>query len=183
VTVKALVPPEGLRALLVLKSETIAVELSGNLAAFRSDHRTITARLAAGTFPNWQLIMPANLPHRMELDGEQLSAALKRAAITRGESAKIGAGLVRDGVRLSLASDSLAVIVDENQRGAFDEVIDATSNLNGESIETRFNPDYIGDFLATHEGKVICEWQNSLSGFLFTWPEVAFQYVVMPMRV
>jgi DNA polymerase-3 subunit beta len=181
--VKTLVPVDGLRALLSLDSETITIELSDNLAIFRADTRTITSRLLTGTFPNCQMIMPKELPYRIELDAEQLSAALKRAAITRQETFKAGVGVVRGGVKLSLASDSLAVIVDKNERGAFDEAIDATSNLNGQPMETRLNPDYLSDFLATHEGRFIWQWKNSQSQMLFSWPEQNFECVIMPMRV
>jgi DNA polymerase III sliding clamp (beta) subunit (PCNA family) len=119
----------------------------------------------------------------MEVDGSELGAALKRAAVTRGETFKTGKGVLRDGVRMTLAADSLTVIVDENERGAFDESVTATSNLNGEQTETRLNPDYVTDFLATHEGRFVCEWKDGNSQMLFTWPDVAFQYVIAPMRI
>lgn len=182
-TAKALVPALGLRPLLALESETIVIQLSDNVVTFRADGRTVTVRLAGGQFPSWQLIIPKDLPYHSEVDGDQLSGALKRAAITRGGTVKTGAGLVRDGVRLTFAADSLAVVVDENDRGAFEESLGVTGNLNGEQTETRINPDFIADFLATGAGAFTCEWKDGKNAFLLSWPEAAFQYVVMPMRL
>jgi DNA polymerase-3 subunit beta len=183
VVAAALVPAEGLRALLGWQAETVAITLSDNVVVFEADGRVLTVRLAGGTFPNWKLIVPKGLPHRIEVDGSELGAALKRAAVTRGETFKTGKGASRDGVRVMLAADSLTVIVDENERGAFDESVTATSNLNGEQTETRLNPDYVTDFLATHEGRFVCEWKDGNSQMLFTWPDVAFQCVIAPMRI
>lgn len=183
VNVKVLVPAEGLRPLLSLESDTLTVETGGNLITFTGDKRVISCRLVAGAFPNWEMIMPRDLPYRMEVDSNSLSTALKRATITRQETFKTGVGVTRGGVRFTLTADALSVIVDENDRGAFDEAIAVTSNLNGESTETRLNPDYLSDFLATHEGTFVCEWQDGETQFLLTWPNVPFQYVIAPMRI
>jgi DNA polymerase-3 subunit beta len=183
VTTKALVPAEGLWALLGWQAETVAVTLSDNVVVFEADGRVLTVRLAGGTFPNWKLIMPQALPHRMEADSSALSAALKRSIVTREETYKVGTGLVRGGMCFTLAADSLTAEVAENERGAFSETIEAVSNLNGEAMKVGFNPDYLADFLGTGEGKFTCEWQDGLSQFLLSWPDAQFQYVLMPMRI
>lgn len=182
-TAKALVPAPGLRPLLSLKSESVNIKLSDNMIAFQSDGQVVTVRLSNGTFPNWEMIVPKDLLYRMEIDSVQVSAALRRAAITRQETFKVGTGLIRGGVRFSFAADSLAVIVDENDRGAFEETIVAISNLNGEQTETRLSPDFIADFLATGEGLFTCEWKDGGSFFMLSWPNVPFQYLIAPMRL
>jgi DNA polymerase-3 subunit beta len=179
----ALIPDIGVRPLLNMTAESIAIEIGQGHVVFNCDGRILTARLIAGQFPNWRLIIPEHLPNHMEVDSESLSASLKRSAITRGRIFKTGTGVIMDGMKFTFARDALTVEVKENDRGAFSEEIAATSSLNGEATITALNPDYLVDFLATGEGKLICQWNDASSQFLLSWPDVEYRYVLMPMRV
>lgn len=182
-TVTTLIPEDGLRPLLALESETITIQLSNSHAAFECGEHKLVARLITGQFPNWELIMLHGLPHRIELSADNLTAALKRADVVREQTFKTGVGVFKGGMKFTLAATSLTAEVQDNQRGAFSESLAATSNLNGDSVDVGFNPDYLRDFLATGEGSFICEWKDALSQFLFTWPNGNFKYVLMPVRL
>lgn len=180
---KVLIPLAGLRALVRLESDSVEMQVDANHAQFTCDHRALTTRLLVGTFPNWEMIMPKELPHEIKVEAKALIAAIKRASITRAEGYKAGAGVVRAALKFTLAAKSITVESQETDKGKSDEAVSAQSNLNGKNYPVGLNPDYVLDFLNQVEGQVIWQMNNVESQQLLTAEGADFKYIVMPTRL
>lgn len=180
--ISTLIPVEPLAVVLKTNSETIDIQADENRATFHCGPRQISAQLIAGTFPNWEMIVPKNQPYSCEFATSELISALHRANVTRAEIYKAGEGRILAGVKMVLDSRSITVATDESDRGNCEEPITATGNVNGNSIALRINPDYIMDFLRYSGERVKCELKDGMNALTFT-DSSSFQYIVMPMRL
>lgn len=178
-----LIPESAAKLLSHLRGEVIAITINDNCASFQSDQRTLTTRLLTGTFPNWEIIMPKDLPSRVEIATAPLVAVLKRVSVTRDDYFKTGYGTMRGGVKFTLAADSLTVETKENNKGHSVESIAVTGNLNGDNVAIGLDPDYVMDMLNNAPEQVVCEFKDGDSQLLFTWPESKFRYVLMPRKL
>lgn len=170
-----LVPDDGLAPLLKTDAETITFNADDNHAWFRCGHQLIVTRMLEGKFPAWEMIWPKELPHRSEIAADALTAAFRRVEITRD----ITRG---SAVRITLAQGSISIDSGETDRGQCDELLDAASNLNGETVLIGVNPDYVMDFLRYAGERVTCEFRDSSSAVKLS-DSSAFEYVVQPMRL
>lgn len=180
---KVLIPLVGIRALARLESESVEMESDTNHARFKCDHRILITRLLVGQFPNWEMIVPKALPNRVEVNADDLAAAIKRASLTRAESYKVGIGRIQAALKFTLTANCLTVESVENDKGQSTETVSATSNLNGTDYPLGMNPDYILDFLAQAEGQIVWEMKDGDSQQLLTADGMDFKYVVMPTRL
>lgn len=180
---KVLIPLVGLRALIRLASDSVEMSVDGSHAEFRCGHRTLTTRLLVGTFPNWEMIMPKDLPHQIQVDAKALTGAIKRVSLTRAETYKTGTGVVREALKFTLAAKFVTVESQENDKGKSDEAINVTSNLNGKEYPVGLNPDYVLDFLSQAEGQVTWQMENENRQQLLFVEGVDFKYIVMPTRL
>lgn len=177
----SLVPPAALASLLAMDVQTVKIRTSDNRIVFDCGQRAINSRLLVGRFPEWRMFMPKDTPHEVEIPVEGLKAALRRAQVTRQETHKTGTGKIYGGVKLSFASNSLTVSVPENDRGAAEETLPVTSDLNGDVIEMGIDPDYLQDFLARAGEKITWQMKDGESHQLLI--DGDYQYVVMPRRL
>lgn len=178
-----LVPADGLASLLKMDAETITVDVSSNHVQFTCGTRTLLVRLLTGTFPNWQMIMPATLAHTVEVDTVQLITAIRRVSVTREERFKNGVGMMLGAIRLDFSRETLTVSTEETDAGQSTEVIAASTNLNGDDVAAGFNPDYLMDFLARAGDRVVMQLNDGKTQLLMTTPGVDCRYVVMPVRL
>lgn len=178
--VASLIAAQGLSSLLKLDGN-VTIKLSTNHAQFQCGNRTFTTCLLTGQFPNWQMIMPKDQPYSMEFDSGTLQAALKRVAVTRAETFKVGTGTILGAVRLDFHSDRLIVTTRANDKGEGEEQVSASSNLNGESVPLGLNPDYLSDFLSQVEGAATCQFKDGSTWPLFTHGN--FRYVIATVRL
>lgn len=181
-SIDTLVPAAPLSAVLKTDSEFIEIQANENRAMFRCGQRLVIAQLLAGTFPNWEMIVPKAMPYQLEIATSDLVNALRRVDITRAETYKAGEGRILAGVRMVFERTALTVETDVSDRGESQEPLDAVGNLNGESIVVRINPDYVMDFLRYADDKVKFEIKDGSSVLRFT-DSSDFQYVVIPMRL
>lgn len=178
----ALVPERALRALIRTKSETVQIQGDENRICFQCDHRTIIARLIAGAFPNWEMILPKEMPYKTEMAGDDLKLALRRVNLARSETYKTGVGRILGSVVMNFQNDAVVIDTGISDRGRCEEPVAATSNLNGDTIPVGINPDYVMDFLSNAGERVVCELKDGNNVLRFT-DGSNFQYVVMPMRI
>lgn len=170
-----LVPADGLAPLLKTTAGSITMQADDKQAWFRCNHQLITMRLLDGQFPRWEMIWPKALPYQSDVATEPLAAAFRRVEITR-DAARGSA------VRMSFQAGSISIDSGETDRGQCDELLDATSNLNGEAVLLGVNPDYVMDFLRHAGERVKCEFKDN-SNVVKMSDGSAFEYVVMPMRL
>lgn len=178
-----LVPSLGMSALADLDAETIYMKSDDSRVEFSDGTRTLISRLLVGQFPNWRMIIPNEIPYKVNLQSKSLSGAIKRAGVTRDSYHKVGVGTVSGRVKLTLNSDSVIVETEESDKGASQEPVEAKSNLNGNPIEVGFNPDYLEDFLRHVDGEINWELKTGTEQSQFSDPKQPFRYILMPVRL
>lgn len=178
---KVLVPTVAANALLRLDGDA-AINVAANHVSIACGSRVVISSLLAGTFPSWEAMIPIN-PHHVEFNAAQMLTALKRVAVTREERYKVGVGTLLSGVRLDFFNDRIKITTNVNDKGESEELVAATSNLNGDSIAMGMNPDYLTDFLSQAE-TVRCEIKDSGSQILLiAVGDTSFRHVIVPMRL
>jgi DNA polymerase III sliding clamp (beta) subunit (PCNA family) len=125
-----------------------------------------------GQFPNWEMVVPRNQPWQVEVEADALGRSLQRAYVTVEE---------RHGVVLRFTKDQVTVEVEVNDRGQSDDCVAATTNLNGDEVRIRLNPDYLQEFVSRSEGTLTCEFTDATKQILLT--NGVHKYVVMPMHL
>lgn len=142
-----LIPTQATNLLLRLDGEQVTVWRSDNQVVFHCGSRTLISRLPTGQFPNWQMLMPKELPLSATIDTKEWINAFRRASVTRDQTFKIGVGMVLLGVVLVFSKDELVIDTKVKALGRSEEAISIQSNLNGNKVYMGVNPDYVMDFL------------------------------------
>lgn len=100
-----IVPARVMSRIMALFPEGCSVVSSGNSAAFANDYITLQSKLIEGTFPDMDRLMEgvnANAVNAINLDAEEFTAAITRAAAIRASGEKSGSFInlqlrIRDG--------------------------------------------------------------------------------------
>ncbi len=164
-----------LQRLLSDKEGAIEMQFAGNQAKFNFDGMEFVTKLVEGKFPDYNRVIPKNHKNIITLGRAPLLASLQRTAILTSEKFK--------GVRLNIEPGTLRVASNNaEQEEAVDEL---DIDYGGDSIEIGFNVTYLIDALTNMSQDIVkIELSDSNSSALLTIPDdVAFKYVVMPMRI
>ena len=164
-----------MQRLLSDKEGAIEMQFAGNQAKFSFEGMEFVTKLVEGKFPDYNRVIPKNHKNIITLGRAPLLASLQRTAILTSEKFK--------GVRLNIEPGTLRVASNNaEQEEAVDEL---DIDYGGDSIEIGFNVTYLIDALANmSQDMVKIELADSNSSALLTIPDnVAFKYVVMPMRI
>jgi DNA polymerase III subunit beta len=145
---------------------------------FRIGSRLLTSRQLAGVFPNYQAVMPRELPHELSLPSAEFSMAIQRVSQFSDTSNRVSLSPDKNELRLSSSNSEL---------GESEEIL--TTNYTGDAVKIGFNSGYLLDFLrATNTEKVSFRFKdpNSAAELRPDSPsggEYEYKVVVMPMRV
>ena len=164
-----------MQRLLSDKEGAIEMQFAGNQAKFSFEGMEFVTKLVEGKFPDYNRVIPKNHKNIITLGRATLLASLQRTAILTSEKFK--------GVRLNIEPGTLRVASNNaEQEEAVDEL---DIDYGGDAIEIGFNVTYLIDALANmNQDMVKIELADSNSSALLTIPDdVAFKYVVMPMRI
>ena len=164
-----------MQRLLSDKEGAIEMQFAGNQAKFSFDGMEFVTKLVEGKFPDYNRVIPKNHKNIITLGRTTLLASLQRTAILTSEKFK--------GVRLNIEPGTLRVASNNaEQEEAVDEL---DIDYAGDAIEIGFNVTYLIDALTNMEQDMVkIELADSNSSALLTIPDdVAFKYVVMPMRI
>lgn len=144
---------------------------------FRIGTRLLTSRLLAGAFPNFEAVMPRDLPHELSIASGEFSLAIQRVSQFADRS---------NGIRLNADKNELRLSSSNAEMGESEEIL-ATS-FAGDPVKIGFNSGYLLDFVrAAGADKVTFHFKDP-SGAAEFRPEQAasgdcqYRYVVMPMR-
>ncbi|MCS6886288.1 MAG: DNA polymerase III subunit beta [Acidobacteriota bacterium] len=175
---KAVVEME--RLLLADAEENVGVAKAENQLAFVVGSRRLLVKLFAGTFPNWELVMPKQLQYSVEFSREELKGAIRRAALCADANSKA--------VRLMFTRGLLTATSESSDAGESTDQIDC--NFEGPDLQIAFNSEYLLDFLeAIDSERVLFEFKDPTSQALLrpiaetAADAVEVKYVVMPMRL
>ncbi len=140
--------------------------------------RILISRMLTGQFPNYEAVLPRENNRVVELDKDQVTAAIRRVALLADERSRA--------IRIQLEKGRLEVFSSSGEYGEAHETLDA--QYEGEALQIGFNYQYLLDFLSVvgEGGKVRLELKDEQSaGQLRAGDEGSYRYryVVMPMRI
>lgn len=144
---------------------------------FRIGTRLLTSRLLAGVFPNFEAVMPRDLPHELSIASGEFSLAIQRVSQFADRS---------NAIRLNADKNELRLSSSNAEMGESEEIL--TTSFAGDPVKIGFNSGYLLDFVrAAGTDKVTFHFKEP-SGAAEFRPEQAassdcrYRYVVMPMR-
>jgi DNA polymerase-3 subunit beta len=153
----------------------VTVALNPNHIRISLPSAVFTSKLIDGRYPDYEKVIPANMPTRLLLDHEEFRDTLGRAAILTNEKFR--------GVRLAVAPERLTVTAhNPEQEEACDEM---PIEYSGSEFEIGFNVSYLIDAVNALRGPVV-EFRlkdQSSSCVLVDPDDASTLYLVMPMRL
>jgi DNA polymerase III subunit beta len=178
---KTLIPKKAMDELRTLLDATDAesVEFAKDESTlfFRIGGRLLTSRQLTGQFPNYEAVLPKDNNKSVNVDAEELSAAISRVAQFADERSRA--------VRLKLEKSELKISASSTETGESEDSIEIS--YNGDSLTIGFNAQYVIDFLrAVGAGDVKLELKDPQSAGQLRPAEsedYKYRYIVMPMRI
>lgn len=172
----AVVPLKGLSHLQRLvgdEDQVLQIVLRQSMVVFRLPGAEVMAQLVEGEFPDFRAVVPkpADIPKSVSVGRDELANAIHRALITAGDEGPV--------VRLGLAEGQLTVT--SRQEGLGESRSDVPVDYDGEELEIRFNPHFLGEYLKTvGEESVSFRFRDRSSAGMLSANDQSL-YVVMPI--
>ena len=180
---RALLPRKAMGEILKLAQDAGAdakIDFSGdeNHLFFRIGDRLLLSRKLTGNFPDFERVLPKDHPNFIELNRDELRAAIERVAQFSDERSRA--------IRFRVLSGEVKIHSSLSETGESEESIPA--NYEGAGVEIGFNAQYLLDFLrAVPEGQVAFHFRDPQSAGELRPGAVedgdTYRYVVMPMRI
>jgi DNA polymerase-3 subunit beta len=155
--------------------DAVELRIGANQVTFTLPHTELVSKVVDGKFPDYQRVIPADQPRRLEANRQSLMQALQRAAILSNEKFR--------GVRLVMSENTLGIVCNNNeQEEAADEI---EVDYHGEPLDVGFNVNYLLEGMGAVAGETVAlSLGDANSSMLITSAsEPGFKYVVMPMRI
>lgn len=168
-----------LAKMLTDSSEEIEIQIAENQILFILGHTSFYSRLLEGNYPDTERLIPATSETQVEFNASELLKAIDRASLL----SHAGRSNV---VKLSIDVDKQAVMISSNspEVGMVEEALEFT-NLNGNSLEISFNPDYMKEALRSFgQTQTTLSFTMALRPFTLvpTESEGDFVQLITPMR-
>jgi len=156
-------------------SESVQLALAENQFVMRMPNFVMMARLIEGQFPNYDAVVPKNLPHKLALPRDAFIAAVRRVAVM--------AALDTKPVKVVVAAGRLTLMAYHPELGEAEEGLDVA--YAGEEIVIGFNSRYLIDALSPLDlDQVVLELRDGQSaGVIRSFEEPGTLCVIMPMRI
>jgi DNA polymerase-3 subunit beta len=156
----------------------VTLGLAKNYLTLNLDNLSMKVKLIEGKFPEYQRVIPVNMPYMLAVDKAELLTALSRVSILANDKLR--------GVRMSVSSDSIELTTNNPEQDEADEFIEA--NFNGDAFVTGYNLRYLQEalsaiphenaFLALRDGSAAC-----LAAYGIENDSIQVSQVIMPMRL
>src|SRR5215210_1222662 len=104
---------------------------------FEIGARTLVSRLIAGTFPNYEMVIPKSNEHKVEFDCSELLQIIRRVAVMSDERSRA--------LRLEFKGKKLTVRAEEDGQGAAEETIPI--EYGGARTVIGINSNYLAEYL------------------------------------
>lgn len=157
----------------------VSLSLAKNYLTLTFNNLSMKVKLIEGRFPEYQRVIPANMPSLLAVDKAALQSALARVAILANDKLR--------GVRLSVTTDSVTLTTSNPEQDEADEYVDASYNGN-DNIITGYNLRYLQEALAVlpHENALLA-LRDASSACLINYElndkSIQVSQVIMPMRL
>lgn len=181
--VKVLIPKKAL-----MEVESLLAQSPGGHVLFAENDSTLffvigkrllTARRLAGTFPNYEAVLPRDHNQSAVIGRDELYSSIMRVAQFADERS--------NAIRLRFEKDELKLYSFSVETGESEDILQ--TRFNGDPTTVGFNSDYLVDFLKVVGAEhVRFEFKNSQTAMEIkpdeTTPnEYQYRYVVMPVRI
>ena len=154
---------------------SVRVGVGDKRVAFRVGDTTITTTRIEGEFPSYRQLLPERYPNRLEVQKDDLLAALRRVGLLAREATPVRLTLSASRVRLQA--------IDPEIGGEADEELEA--DYAGEEMTIAFNPGYFVEGVEACGGDAIkLECIEPLKPATVSSLDASeFRYLLMPVRV
>lgn len=163
------------RRLLEDDSTMIEVGFARGFILFRSGGTTFTVRQIEDSYPDYERVIPASSPVKVEVNRQRMIQAIRRIAILTSSKTYI--------VKMELGDGRLAFTTSNPDYGEGRDEIDV--DFTGDGMVVGFNYGYLLDALGVLKADtVMLECADGFSPTVITAPsEPGALFVVMPMRI
>ena len=156
--------------------ETISISHTGTAAKFVAGAVTISTRLIAGAFPDYERLIPSTYTASFRCERVALNDAISRVRVMLAGS--------KDGsvpVRFQFEQNRVVLNVVTAENGTVTDEVDG--KLDGEVLSTAFNPAYFSDGLdAITSSDVTVNVIDNSKPALVVGDDDAYRYLCMPVR-
>lgn len=142
---------------------------------FLIERRMLIARVLTGNFPNYDMVIPRNLKHRLTLDVQQFKMSVQRINVMTDDSSRR--------IVCHLKEGSMQLVSETSGKGEGEDINEI--QYSGEPLELGFNSQYLLEYLNVLETpQVLFEFTDDETAGLFRPAgelDYLYKYVVMPM--
>ncbi len=178
---RALLPKKAMVELEKLDLEAEAdsvVRFSGddNHLFFDFGQRLLLSRKLTGNFPDFDRVLPKDVPRSVELNRDELRGSLERVSQFADERSR--------SIRLQVGPGEVRIHSSISDTGESEESVPV--DYDGPEMEIGFNAQYLLDFLrAVETGAVSLHFKdpNSAGELRPVGSSTIYRYVIMPMRI
>jgi DNA polymerase-3 subunit beta len=140
----------------------------------------LSSRLLEGEYPDFEKIIPKELPIKVLVDKEEFMRAVKLASIFARESANI--------VKIKVLKDSIKVSAESGSAGSQETEVDVKTEGVGVSkkeFEIAFNYRFLEDFIHSVPGEEIkMEFSGVSTAAVFTdSTDESYLHLIMPVKI
>jgi len=178
-SINAVVPDKALKAiksLPVAEDEPVKIQFGAGRLGVEAPGARVISQLLAGTFPNWERVVPSETTRRWSVEVDQLLEKVKRTIILASDNAYR--------VRFKGDGDQILLSARSDEKGEAKEEVPMISS-DGD-VEIAFNGKFVQDFLEAVSGPgVTVEMTESSRPAIFRPADDNGEYlcVIMPMAL
>jgi DNA polymerase-3 subunit beta len=153
----------------------LKIQFSGNNIKIFIDHLIFSAKLVDSKYPDFGKVFQQPFFNPVQIQKQPLKEALTRVAILSNEKYK--------GVTLDILPESLRISAHNPEQDEAEEEL--TIEYMGEPLTISFNAQYVLDAVTNldSEQAVLTVATNASSCFINEPEELAYKFIVMPMRL
>jgi DNA polymerase III subunit beta len=180
ITVDTIIPRKTLAELAKLTSEyegEVGISADENHIYFEIGRRLLITRALTGQFPNYDMVIPKDHPHKIIFEARLLTTALRRVALMSNDKSHA--------IRMQIKAGYLHI--DARNEGEGEAAETVTVEYVGDEQTIGFNAQYLQDFLGAADCKRLIMRFKDPNSQVSLEPEISPEEkligVVMPMRV
>lgn len=164
-----------LARLLETGAEIIRLRMGDNQVAFTIGEIYLVSRIIEGAYPDYEQIIPKDLPIKSQVDKEELKGAMKMSELFARDAA--------NNIKVSISSKEIKIVATSPQMG--ENTAKVSAQTTGGEIDVSFNARYIIDALQATNGKQIeLYFIGKLNPCIVKDPkDTSYLSIVMPLRV
>ncbi len=178
--VRALIPKKTLLEIQkLIGDQDLVVEFcrDENHIFFSAGGKRLVSRLLAGTFPNYELVIPQNNDKSIIASTRMLGDGIRRTAVMSDDKLKA--------IKLSFHPGSVELTASSSEAGEAREVVPV--EYDGPDVNISFNPQYLLDFMGacgSESANVLVRDDDTQGLFQPAGsPDLDYRYIVMPMKI